>query len=211
MDEAVVGTVEIEGDTPARLDTYALAYGSGIVWLFLAIVLLGAQRQFAFDGVYDSLLAFPPVATALTVLLADRHGSWRSFPWRVLLFATVCTVASAASTVILAPFLILSFRGGVTGNLDLTGVIASVALAIVASPLVFGLVRAVKHQAYGRAFVLVMGLGAAAIALAMALDPTGALATSMRLDQARIMMVVAAWWLPVYAATGAVLRRSGLA
>jgi hypothetical protein len=58
---------------------------------------------------------------------------------------------------------------------------------------------------------LLAGIGVAVIALAMALDATGPLATSMRLDQARIMMVVSSFWLPVYAGTSALVREAGLA
>lgn len=210
MDDARTGASQ-DQDAPRLLDTYALAYASGIVWLFIAMVLLGAQKSFSFDAGYDFTLTFPPFATALTVLLLDRRGTAASLLWKVPLFATVCGVASALSTVILTPLLIAMFRGGVTGNLGLTGIVASIALVVVSLPVVAGVVSAARRQAWGRAVVLVVGVLAAAIALAMALDPMGALATSMRLDQAEITMVTAAWWLPFFALTAAYARRLGVA
>lgn len=205
--ESVDGAVRL----PGRLETYGLAYASGIVWLAIAAVLLGSQKQFAFNGAYDLLLAFPPFATAATVLLVDRRGRWATFPFRAALMAVVCGIASACSTVVLAPLLILMFRSGITGNLGVTGTIASVVLAVVASPVVFATVNAFRAGEYGRVIVLVTGLLVTFVALAMTLDPMGALASSMRLDQARIIMVVSAWWLPVYALVAAFLRDSELA
>lgn len=193
-----------------RLETYGLAYASGIIWLSIAAVLLGSQQQFSFTPAYDFLLAFPPFAAATTMLLVDPRGKWRTYPLRVLLMAVAGGILSACTTVVLAPLLVIMFRGGVTGDLGITGAIASVVLVIVASPLVVAAVRAFRDGSFGKLALLAVGLLVTFVSLAMTLDPTGPLASSMRLDQARIMMVVSAWWLPAYAATAAFLRESEL-
>jgi len=210
MDRVLNSVAHEVEDVPGRLDTYALTYAIGIAWLLLAMVLLGAQKTFAFDGIYDALLTLPPLATALGVLVIDRRSGWLALPLNALLLATVCGIASALSTVLLTPFLVLMFRERITGNLGLTGAIASVVLIVVVAPVAVALVRALKAQTLGRVFVLAIGLVVAGVALAMTLDPTGALASSMRLDQARIMMVAASWLLPFYALTAAYVRSAGL-
>lgn len=208
----MVDATEVQGTSvPGALETYSLAYASGIIWLGAAAVLLGSQEQFVFNAVYNSLLAFPPLAAAATLLLVDRRGSWRTYPLRVVLVGVVGAILSACSTVLLAPLLVLMFRGGVTGDLGTTGLIASVVLVLVASPIIVGLRGALRDQAMGRLAVLSLGLLVSLVALAMTLDPMGGLATSMRLDQARIIMVVSAWWLPFYAASTALLREMQLA
>jgi hypothetical protein len=80
-------TVEMTGAVrhAGRLETYGLAYASGIIWLSIAAILLGTQQQFSFTPAYDFLLAFPPFAAAATMLLADPRGRWSTYPLRVLL------------------------------------------------------------------------------------------------------------------------------
>jgi FlaA1/EpsC-like NDP-sugar epimerase len=199
------------GDGPRWLDTYALAYAFGIVWLAIAMVALGIRPLFEFDAGYDALLVMPPLATALCVLIADRHGTVRSLPWRALALATVSGVVSVLSTVLLTPFLVLMFRQGVGYNLGASGAIAASALVVVASPMIVCLVTSVRRKLFGRALVLLVGLAVAGVALAMALAPGGPIAALMRLDQAEITMITSSWWLPVYAATAAFARRLGLA
>jgi hypothetical protein len=198
-------------DTPARLDTYALSYAFGIVWLAVAMILLGTRPLFAFDGLYDALLVLPPFATAACVLLADHRGQFRTLALRTVLLATVAGVVSVLSTVVLTPFLVLMFREGVGWNLGLTGTISAVTLVAVASPMLIVLVTSVRRGTFGRAAIMVAGLAVTGVVLAMALAPGGPVASLMRLDQAEITMITASWWLPVYALAAAVSRRLGVA
>jgi FlaA1/EpsC-like NDP-sugar epimerase len=208
---APAASLEIDGDAPRLLDTYALAYAFGIVWLALAMLAIGTLPLFAFDGVYDTLLVLPPVATAVCVLLADRRGPLRSLPLHVVLLATVAGVVSVLSTVVLTPLLVIMFREGVGRDLKVTGLISAVTILVVASPLVFALVSNARRRRFGRATVMLAGLAVAGVALAMAFDPGGPIASLMRLDQSEITMITVLWWLPCYAAAAACARHFGLA
>jgi hypothetical protein len=129
----------------------------------------------------------------------------------MVLLAIVAGVASVLSTVVLTPLLVIMFREGVGRDLKVTGLISAVTILIVASPLVFALVSNVRRRRFGRAVVILAGLAVAGVALAMAFDPGGPIASLMRLDQGEVTMITVSWWLPFYAATAAYARRLGLA
>ena len=199
-------------DAPARwLDTYALSYAFGLVWLALAIVLMGTRPLFAFDAVYDLLLVFPPVFTAAFVLLVDRYGTLGSLVWRIPLLATVAGTVSILSTVVLTPLLAYMFRQGVGRDARVTGIISAVSLAVVAWPMAFSIVSGVRARRWVRVAALVAGLAVGTVAMVLALTPGGPLAASLRLDQAEIVMITVSWWLPVFAAASATARRLGMA
>ena len=199
-----------DAGVPGWLDTYSLAYAFGLVWLALELALMGLRPLFAFDIPYDFLLVFPPFMTALCVLLVDRYGSRRSLLWRVPLLATVAAIVSVLSTVVLTPFLALSFRQGVGRDARVTGIISAIALVAVGWPMIAGLVSNVRKRRWVHVASLVVGLAFGAVALLMALNPNGPLAASLRLDQAEIEMITASWWLPVFALAAAYARRIGL-
>lgn len=208
---ARAGHEAAETDTPRLLDTYALTYAFGIMWLAVAVILLGGQKAFAFDGVYGAILSLPPLVTAGFVLAVEPRGRWSTFPLRALVLAVVCSIVSALSTVPLTPLLVLMFREGVTGHLAASGLVATIALVVVASPLVVGVVAFVRRGQMGRAAILAAGILVTGIALAMAISPAGALAASLRVDQGEIAMITSTWWLPFYALAAAFSRRWGLA
>lgn len=197
--------------TPGWLDTYAITYAFGILWLAAAIATLGTMKNLSFDAVYDLVLFLPPFVTALCVLLVDRTGSWRTLPWRWLLLAGVAGVTSVISTVLLTPLLVVMFRGGVGRDPRLAGLISAASLVVVAAPMVPSLLGSLRGRRWVRVPVLVAGLAVAALALVMALTPGGPLAAALRLDQAEITMITVSWWLPFYAAAAAFARRIGMA
>ncbi len=198
-------------DTPPLLRTYSLAYALGALFLAIEMFVLGTQSKYAFTDVYMIALVMPPVLTALSLLLVDRYGKARTLPLRMVVLTLVASVVSIISTVVLTPFLILMFREGVGRNLSATGALSAVSLAIVSAPLVVELVRFVKAGLWLRAALMVAGLIVVAVALSMALAPTGPLASSMRLDQGELLMITSSWWLPVYALSAAYARRFGMA
>jgi hypothetical protein len=205
--------VRAPGDpgVPPFLRTYALAYAIGAVWLAAEVLLLGTQAKYAFTGAYDALLVLPPVLTAVCLLLVDRRGRARTLPLRALALSLVAGVTSVISTVVLTPVLVLMFREGVGRSLSATGTVSAISLVVVASPLVIELAAAARSRRWLHAGVLVAGLATAGVALSMALDPTGPLAVSMRLDQGELLMITSSWWLPVYALAAAYARRLGMA
>jgi hypothetical protein len=89
--------------------------------------------------------------------------------------------------------------------------LSAVSLVVVGSPLVVQLVVSARSGRWLDAGVLLLGIVVAGAALSMALAPTGALASSMRLDQGEILMITSSWWLPVYAIAAAYARRLGMA
>lgn len=196
---------------PRWWDTYALTYAFGLLWLAFALIGIGTQPSGSFNAIYDFLLFLPPVATALCVLLVDPGGSWRSLPLRALVLATVAGVTSVVSTVLLTPLLAFMFREGVGHNLPLTGLISTISLVIVGSPMAVMLVDALRKGRWPRVLVLVAGLAVGGVALAMALAPGGPVASLLRVDQSEVLMITVSWWLPVYAATAAFARRLGMA
>jgi hypothetical protein len=200
-----------EGATPRWWDTYSLAYAFGIMWLAVTLIGLGTQPNLSFNAVYDLLLFLPPVATAICVLIVDPSGTLRSLPFRALVLMTVAGVVSVLSTVLLTPLLVVMFRGGVGHDLGLSGLVSTISLLIVGSPMVFSLVDAVRRGRWAWVVVLALGLCASGVALAMALAPGGPLASLLRLDQGEILMITASWWLPWYAASAAFARRLGMA
>lgn len=197
--------------SPRLLDTYALAYAFGSVWLAVAVLGLGTQPAGSFNGVYDALLVMPPVLTALCVLLAGPAGRLRTLPLRAAVLAVVSGIVSVVSTVVLTPVLVLMFRQGVGRNLPLTGTISAASIIVVASPMVVALVRAMREGRFGRVAILLAGVGVTGVALAMAFAPGGALASLLRVDQGEIVMITVSWWLPVYALTAGFARRLGMA
>ena len=204
--------LEVDGqDTAPALRTYSLAYAIGAIFLALEIPLLGLQAKYAFEGVYLAAFTLPPVLTALTLLLLDTPGRMRTLPWRVFVLFVVASLAAVVSTVLLTPLLVLMFREGVGRSLSATGTISAVTLAIVAAPLFLELAAAVRSHRFAHAGVLVAGLAITAVAFSMAVDPAGALASSLRLDQGELLMITSSWWLPVYALTAAFARRIGMA
>lgn len=203
---------EVDGQgTPPVLRTYSLAYAIGAIFLALEIPLLGLQAKYAFEGIYLAAFTLPPVLTALTLLFLDTPGTMRTLPWRVLVLSVVASLAAVVSTVLLTPLLVLMFREGVGRSLSATGAVSGVTLAIVAAPLFLELVAAVRSHRFVHAGALIAGLAVTAVAFSMALDPGGALASSLRSDQAELLMITASWWLPVYALTAALARRIGMA
>jgi len=206
-----LGVAAIDAEaTPRWLDTYALTYAFGVMWLAVGLIGIGTQPDGSFNAIYDAFMALPPVATAFCVLLADRSGSMPSLPLRGVVLATVAGVISVISTVLLTPLLVLMFREGVGHSLSLTGLISLITQVVVASPMVFALVSAARRGRWAWVAVLALGLGTGGVAPAMALAPGGSLATLLRVDQSEIMMITVSWWLPVYAATAAFARRLGL-
>lgn len=199
------------GTTPRWLDTYALSYAFGIAWLVVTLIGLGTQPNLSFTTVYNLLLFLPPVATAICVLLVDPSGTLRSLPFRALVLMTVAGVVSVISTVLLTPLLVVMFRGGVGSDLGLSGLISTISLVVVGSPMAFALVDAARKGRWSWVVVLLLGLGAGGVALAMALAPGGPLASLLRVDQGEILMITVSWWLPWYAAAAAFARRSGMA
>lgn len=191
--------------------TYALTYAIGAVLLAAEVVLLGTQAKYAFTGVYDALLVAPPLLTAACVLLVDPHGPIRTLPLRALLLTVTATLVSVLSTVLATPLLILMFFGGVGRSLTATGTLSAVSLVVVGSPLVVELVASGRSRRWVHAGVLALGIAVIGAAVSMALAPTGALASSLRLDQGEILMITSSWWLPVYALTAAYARRLGMA
>ncbi len=191
--------------------TYALTYAIGAVWLAVEVLLLGTQAKYSFTGVYDALLVLPPLLTAVCLLVIDPHGSVRSLPLRMVALSVVAGIASVLSTVLVTPLLVLMFREGVGRSLSATGLVSAISLVVVGSPLVIELVASGRAHRWLHAAILVVGIAVAGAALSMALAPTGALASSMRLDQGEILMITSSWWLPVYAIAAAYARRLGLA
>lgn len=191
--------------------TYSLAYAIGAVFLTAEVVLLGTQTKYSFTSAYDALLVAPPLLTALVLLLVERYGPAGTLALRTVLLSVTASVASVLSTVLVTPLLVLMFREGVGRDLTATGMLSAVSLVVVGSPLVVQLVVSARSGRWLDAGVLLLGIVVAGAALSMALAPTGALASSMRLDQGEILMITSSWWLPVYAIAAAYARRLGMA
>jgi hypothetical protein len=192
---------------PAFMRTYALVYAIGAAWLAVEIALIGTQKPYAFTGVYVAAFMLPPLLTTAGVLLLDPRGSGRTLPMRTLGIAAIAGLVSILSTVVLTPLLVLSFREGIGRSLTATGAVSWVSLALVSWPMLVELVRCVRTGRLGQAAALLLGLAVTAVFLAMALDPSGALATSMHRDQGSFLMVTSSWLLPVFAASVAYVRR----
>jgi hypothetical protein len=192
---------------PAFLHTYALVYAMGAVWLGAEIALIGTQQPYTFTGTYMTAFILPPFLTVIGLLLLDRPGSLRTMPWRVLAITTVAGLASILSTVLLTPLLALMFRERVGFSLTATGMVSWVSLLLVSWPLLVELVSAVRSGRLLQAAALALGVVVTGVYLAMALDPSGSLATSMHRDQGAFLMVTSSWILPVFAAAVAYIRR----
>jgi hypothetical protein len=208
---ASIGPVRTTADVPRFWRTYALAYAIGAFWLAAELLALGTQPKYAFTGPYDVLLVLPPVLTALCLLAVDRFGSTRTFALRAAVLALAAGVTSVISTVVLTPVLVLMFREGVGRSLSATGAVSAVSLVIVAAPLVPELVASARSRRWLHTGIVVVGLSTVAVAVAMALSPTGPLASAMRLDQGELLMITSSWWLPVYALAAAFVRKLGMA
>jgi hypothetical protein len=187
--------------------TYALTYALGAVWVAIEIVLIGTQPSYGFTPVYVAAFMLPPFLAIGGLLVLDPRGSSRTFAARLLALTTVAGLVSVLSTVILTPLLVLMFRERIGFSLAASGVVSWVSLLVVASPLVIELVRSVRQGRLSHAAVFVIGLLVVAVEVAMAIDASGQLATSLRRDQGAFLMVTASWLLPVFAAAVAYIRR----
>ena len=187
--------------------TYALAYALGAFWVAIEVALLGTQPSYGFTGVYIAAFMLPPFLAVAGLLVLDPRGGSRTFVVRVLALTTVAGLVSVLSTVILTPLLILMFRERIGFDLAASGAVAWVSLLVVASPLVVELVRSVREGHLSHAAAFVVGLFVVAVEVAMAVDPSGQLATSLRRDQGAFLMVTASWLLPVFCAAVAYIRR----
>jgi hypothetical protein len=181
------------------------------VCLALEIPLLGLQPKYDFTGLYLAAFALPPVLTAFGLLVADSPGNRRTLLLRALVLFVVAGLASVISTVALTPVLILMFREGVGHSLAASGAVSAVSLAAVAWPLLVELLVAVRSHRPTHTAILAAGIAVTAVAFAMAVTPGGALASSLRLDQAQLLMITSSWWLPVYAIAAGFARRFGMA
>jgi hypothetical protein len=197
--------------TPHWLDTYAITYAIGMVWLAVTIALMGESPSLALTDTNGLLLILPPVFTGLCVLLLDRTGPLRSLAWQVPLLISIASVIGLISTVLLTPALVVMFREGVGRNPHIAGIIWAVPLTIVAAPMLFSLVGALRTRRSGHALVLSVGLALAVLTLIMALTPGGALSSALRPLQAEITTITVSWWLPFYAAAVAYARRMEMA
>jgi hypothetical protein len=204
---AMASTVERADAKPSFLRTYALVYAIGAVWLGLEIVLIGTQQPYVFTGTYVAAFMLPPFLTIGSLLLVDRRGSLRTVPLRVLGITTVAGLASILSTVVLTPLLALMFRERVGFSLSATGTVSWVSLLLVSWPLLVEMVSALRSGRLSHAAVLALGVVVTAVYVAMALDPSGSLATSMHRDQGAFLMVTSSWILPVFAMAVAYIRR----
>jgi MFS family permease len=200
-----------EATAPPFWRTYALSYAIGALLLAAEILVLGTQPKYGFGGVYTAAFALPPMLAAAGLLLVDRPGRARTLPLRALALAVTAGLVSVLSTVLLTPFLVLMFREGVGHSLSATGMLSAVSLVVVAVPLVIELWPSGRSGRWLHVALLMAGVTVVGVALSMALAPTGALASSMRLDQGELLMITSSWWLPVYALTVAYARRIGMA
>lgn len=201
----------VERVAPRFLDTYGLSYAFGLLFLLPAIILIGSQPLYSFTAFYTLMLTIPPVAASFLVLATDPPESRTgSLLGRGALLTVLATVGSILAVMVGTPVVILLFLNGVGHSQALTGVVSAVSLVIVGSPMVFALVNSVRVESWFRALVLVLGIAALAILIALTTSQGGVLVESMRRDQGEIMMGLLVWCLPAFAITTAFVRRHGL-
>ena len=187
--------------------TYALTYALGAIWVAVEIALIGTQPSYGFTPVYVTAFMLPPFLAIAGLLVLDPRGSSRTFVARLLALTTVAGLVSVLSTVILTPLLVLMFRERIGFSLAASGLVSWVSLLVVATPLLIELVRSVRQGRLSHAAAFVVGLLVVAVEVAMAIDPSGQLATSLRRDQGAFLMVTASWLMPVFALAVAYIRR----
>lgn len=195
------------GARPRFWHTYALVYALGAFWLAIEIAIIGTQPSYGFTPVFIAAFMMPPFFAIAGLLVLEPRGSSRTFLARWLGLTTVAGLVSVLSTVVLTPLLILMFRERIGFSLAASGAVSWVSLLVVAAPLVYELVRALRGGRYLQGAALVLGIVVVAVEVAMAIDPSGQLATSLRRDQGAFLMVTASWLLPVFAAVVAYIRR----
>jgi len=204
--------VEPAERTPPRfLETYGLSYAFGLLLLLPAVVLISSQPEYSFTTFYTLMLTIPPIAASFLILATDppelRAGRLLG---RGALLTVLATVGSILAVMVGTPVVILLFLNGVGHSQALTGIVSAVGLLIVGSPMVFALVSSVRAESWLRALVLVLGIAALAILIALVTSQGGVLVESMRRDQGEILMGLLIWVLPSFAITTAFVRRHGL-
>ena len=199
-----------EGEAPGLLDTYGLLYAFTLLWLVPALVLLAALPMYSHSNAYAALVALPPVAGMVSVLLTDRERpGWRALLGRTVLLVALATTGSVAF-IFVGMMLIPVVSGLIPTHLDAFGVVSVVSLAAVSVPLLPVLVRMARGRQWLRAAVLLLAVAGVGVVLYLTVTPAKTLVTALRKDQVSFLIGGLTWYLPAYGAAGAICRALGL-
>jgi hypothetical protein len=199
-----------EEEAPGLLDTYALLYAFTLLWLVPALVLLAALPMYSYSNAYAALVALPPVAGMISLLLTDRERpGWRALLGRTVLLVALATTGSVAF-IFVGMMLIPVVAGLIASHIDLFGAMSVVSLVIVSAPLLPVLVRMVRGREWLRVAVLLLALVGVGVVLYLTVTPAKTLVTALRKDQVSFLVGGLTWYLPAYGAAGAICRALGL-
>lgn len=199
------------GRTAAFFATYGVSYALGLLFLLPAVLLIGTQPLYSFTTFYTAMLTIPPIAASLLLLATEPVAEdRRNLLGRGAMLAVFATLGSILALFAGTPVVILMFREGVGHSQATTALISAAGLAFVSAPMVWSLVAHARKGAWVRVGVLVAGIVAMGVVIALTTSDGGFLVDSMRKDQAQIMMGLLEWCLPAFAVTTAFVRRSGL-
>jgi hypothetical protein len=202
--------VAADESTPAFWDTYALLYAFALLWLGAALLVLGTLPMYSYSDAYAALVALPPAAGMISLLLTDRvRPGWRVLLGRAALLIAFATTGSIA-LIFLVVMLIPIVAGLIPSHLDLFGAFSVVSLVAVSAPLVPVFVRMVRGREWLRAGVLLLALAGVGVVLYLTLAPGKVLVTALRKDQVSFLVGGLTWYLPAYGAAGAICRTVGL-
>lgn len=200
---------ETPDETPGVLDSYSLIYAFTLLWTVAALALLAGVRMYSYTPAYTALMVLPPGLGVTSVLLTERHGSWRSLLGR----ATLLTVLAAAGSVALI------FGGMLTLPVVIDWVVSHLSgaapfaiglLALMTAPLLVTLVREARAGRWLRAGVIVVAIALVGVTLYTSATPSRLIVDALRKDQMSFFMGALNWYLPAYGLAGAILRRLGL-
>jgi hypothetical protein len=193
------------------LDIYGISYALGLLFLVPAVLLLGTQPLYAFNGFYVAMLTIPPIAATVCLLATEPVvQERRNLASRSALIVVLAVIGSLMALVVGTPVVVIMFVNGVGHSRAITGLISAAGLVVVSSPMVWSLVSHLRAGAWVRAGALLMGIALMIVVTMLTLSNSGFLVDSMRRDQGEIMMGLLEWCLPAFAVTTAFIRRSGL-
>jgi len=212
-DECISVPLEVSHE-PGLFDTYALVYAFILTFLVpgLAVMSTLPFRTYTFE--YVSVFAGPFVLGLLATFFTDSTDSWRRMALRsaVLLPLVIMTGVTVLFVGSLTVLPVNSFLR--PGNGAVTTPIAVAMLAVLASPLVFALVRRLRRRLDWRSAVqilaLIVALGVAGWVGHLMLGAPGELRGFARKDLTIYVTGAVMWYLPSFGIAAGVWRAIGL-